>query len=92
MFGHQRNIIFFLLFALSVAFSAKAQDSTSYWKFKSLYSLNGTQTSFVNWNAGGRNNISLIGSAAASAGLQGPFLGRGHLACLFSFAATRIAL
>jgi hypothetical protein len=67
MFGHQRNTIFFLLFALSAAFSAKAQDSISYWKFKSLYSLNGTQTSFVNWNAGGRNNISLIGSVSASA-------------------------
>jgi hypothetical protein len=67
MFGHQRNIIFSLLFALSAAFYSNAQDSISYWKFKSLYSLNGTQTSFVNWNAGGRNNISLIGSATASA-------------------------
>ena len=27
------------------------------WKLKSLYSLNGTQSSFVNWNSGGRNNI-----------------------------------
>jgi hypothetical protein len=67
MFGHQRNIIFLVLFNLSVGFCASAQDSLSYWKFKSLYSLSGTQTSFVNWNAGGRNNISLIGSASASA-------------------------
>ena len=37
------------------------------WKLKSLYSLSGTQSSFVNWNAGGRNNISLIGSIGASA-------------------------
>lgn len=37
------------------------------WKLKSLYSLNGTQSSFVNWNAGGRNNISLNASIAASA-------------------------
>ena len=37
------------------------------WKLKSLYSLNGTQSSFVNWNAGGRNNISLTASIAASA-------------------------
>ena len=67
MFGHQRNIIFLVLFNLSVGFCASAQDSLYYWKFKSLYSLSGTQTSFVNWNAGGRNNISLIGSASASA-------------------------
>ncbi len=67
MFGNQRNTIFFVLFNLSVAFCSSAQDSIVYWKFKSLNSLNGTQTSFVNWNAGGRNNISLIGSVSASA-------------------------
>jgi len=39
----------------------------SVWKLKSLYSLSGTQSSFVNWNAGGRNNISLIGNIIASA-------------------------
>jgi hypothetical protein len=55
------------LFSLFAALSVRAQDSVTYWKFKSLYSLSGTQTSFVNWNAGGRNNISLIGSASASA-------------------------
>ncbi|MEN9699193.1 MAG: hypothetical protein RLZZ301_391 [Bacteroidota bacterium] len=32
-----------------------------------MYSLSGTQTSFVNWNTGGRNNVSLIGSVSASA-------------------------
>ncbi|MEN9743423.1 MAG: hypothetical protein RLZZ65_1228 [Bacteroidota bacterium] len=67
MSRYQRNSIFFLLFSLSAALSMRAQDSVTYWKFKSLYSLSGTQTSFVNWNAGGRNNISLIGSASASA-------------------------
>lgn len=67
MSRYQRNSIFFLLFSLSAALSLHAQDSVAYWKFKSLYSLSGTQTSFVNWNAGGRNNISLIGSASASA-------------------------
>jgi len=36
--------------------------STGPWKLKSVYTLNGTQSSFVNWNAGGRNNISLLGS------------------------------
>ncbi len=43
------------------------QDSVKNWKLKSLYSVNGTQNSFINWNAGGRNNISLIGSIGASA-------------------------
>lgn len=33
-----------------------------YWNLKSTFSLNGTQTSFVNWNAGGRNNISVLAS------------------------------
>ena len=37
------------------------------WKLKSLFGLSGTQTSFVNWNAGGKNNISLIGSINSSA-------------------------
>ena len=57
---------------LSVAFllhnSVHAQQDTNrFWKLKSLYSLNGTQNSFVNWNAGGRNNISAIASIGASA-------------------------
>ena len=43
------------------------QDTNRFWKLKSLYSLNGTQNSFVNWNAGGRNNISAIASIGASA-------------------------
>jgi hypothetical protein len=34
---------------------------------KSIFSLNGTQSSFVNWNAGGRNNASFIGSIRANA-------------------------
>lgn len=37
------------------------------WKTQAIYSLNGTQTSFVNWSAGGRNNISVLGSITASA-------------------------
>ena len=40
---------------------------SSNWKLKSLHSLNGTQSSFVNWNSGGRNNISLNASILASA-------------------------
>ena len=37
------------------------------WQLKSQFTLNGTQTSFVNWNAGGKNNISLIGGIIANA-------------------------
>ena len=43
------------------------KDTASVWKLYSLYSLSGTQSSFVNWNSGGRNNISLIGNINASA-------------------------
>ena len=46
---------------------SSGRDTLSVWKLKSLYSLSGTQSSFVNWNAGGRNNISLIGNIRASA-------------------------
>jgi len=59
-----------LIFALSLAISAFAQEDSiapSNWKLKSIYGLNGTQSSFVNWNAGGRNNISILGYIEASA-------------------------
>jgi len=62
-----KNTFFLFMFGLGGILPLFAQDSTAFWKFKSLYSLNGTQTSFVNWNAGGRNNISIIGAASASA-------------------------
>ena len=53
----------------SVQIDSTSLDSlkSSDWQLKSLYSLNGTQSSFVNWNAGGRNNISLNASIRASA-------------------------
>ena len=41
-------------------------DSLKYWKYKTIYSLNGTQSSFVNWNAGGRNNFSALGLISAN--------------------------
>lgn len=63
----QKNTFFGLMFIFFVHLFVSGQDSISHWKFKSLYSLSGTQTSFVNWNAGGRNNISVIGSLNASA-------------------------
>lgn len=47
-----------------------ASEDTSYWTTKSLFGLNGTQTSFVNWSAGGRNNVSVLGFINASAMYQ----------------------
>lgn len=44
------------------------------WKLKAIYTVNGTQTSFVNWNAGGRNNVSVLGSISASANFK-----KGHI-------------
>lgn len=37
------------------------------WKLKAIYGLNGSQTSFKNWNAGGQNNVSALGFVSASA-------------------------
>ena len=63
--------VVFLVFNIFCASGQKndsiAKDTVSVWKLSSLYSLSGTQSSFVNWNAGGRNNISLIGNIRASA-------------------------
>lgn len=60
------------ILTLLISLGSFAQDSTAapipkYWKLKSTYGLNGTQTSFVNWNAGGRNNVSVLGFISASA-------------------------
>lgn len=52
------------------SFCTNAQDSTavgSDWKLKATYGINGTQSSFVNWSAGGRNNISVLGYIEGSA-------------------------
>ncbi len=40
---------------------------SSYWTSKMLFGINGSQSSFVNWSAGGRNNISMLGFLDASA-------------------------
>ena len=42
----------------------------SNWTVKSIFGLNGSQTSFVNWAAGGRNNITAIGLVDFSAVYQ----------------------
>lgn len=43
------------------------KNDTTYWRAKVLFGLNGTQSSFVNWAAGGRNNISVLGFLDGSA-------------------------
>lgn len=51
--------------------TVKVLDSiTDGWKLEALYGVNGTQTSFVNWNSGGRNNISVLGYISAIANLE----------------------
>jgi hypothetical protein len=37
------------------------------WRFKAITGINGSQTAFVNWAAGGRNNISMLGFIDATA-------------------------
>lgn len=59
--------LFNIFCAVAQKSDSSRRDTLSVWKLKSLYSLSGTQSSFVNWNAGGRNNISLIGNIRASA-------------------------
>jgi len=59
------NRILTVLFIFSLTVGFTQSDSTKNekptnpnWKLKSIYSLNLTQSSFTNWAAGGRNNIS----------------------------------
>ena len=71
-------LIFLLIFTAGIAFGqtpesdslATLEQSDSVpppnWKLKATYGVNGTQSSFVNWNAGGRNNIALLGYIEAS--------------------------
>lgn len=61
-----KKIVLLSLFIVGLG-TAQAQDSTSNWRLKATYGLNGTLSSFVNWNAGGRNNFSLLGYIDASA-------------------------
>ena len=69
----------FSIFILISLFSTSQNDTTLMhydtikidsivkpWRLKAIYSLNGSQTTFKNWNAGGRTNISLLGFISAS--------------------------
>lgn len=70
-----KSILFALTLMSTFCSFSQVKDSTiiqdsipaNFWKLKAIYGLNGTQSSFVNWNAGGRNNISLLGTISASA-------------------------
>ncbi len=77
------RILFTILLILTFVVNAQAQTDSippSNWKLKAIYGLNGTQSSFVNWNAGGRNNISLLGYIEASANWEkGPHLWKNDL-------------
>lgn len=53
--------------AISAQQTLGTKVDTSYWSTKLLFGINGTQTSFVNWAAGGRNNISILGFMDGSA-------------------------
>lgn len=61
--------LFIAIFTFATIGTSLAQGDTipKNWKLKATYGVNGTQSSFVNWNAGGRNNISLLGYIDASA-------------------------
>ncbi len=68
-----------LIAFLSVATAFYAQIDTASldsseppkpWTIKSLFGLNGTQTTFVNWAAGGRSNISVLNFIETSANYQ----------------------
>lgn len=72
----KRSLLLLLIFLHSFGFaqtdSTEVADTTvllpeSPWTLKSLFGVNGTQTSFVNWAAGGRNNVSVLGFIDASA-------------------------
>lgn len=78
-----KSLLFFSFIALTFVTHAQADTASvvsqnlpsidtlpKRWKLKAIYGLNGTQTSFINWNAGGRNNISLLGSISASANYE----------------------
>lgn len=67
-----------LHFLIAIGFSSTifAQDTiplksvlsdSSYWTSKMLFGINGSQSSFVNWAAGGRNNVALLGFLDATA-------------------------
>lgn len=59
-----KKSIFLGLFLATVslsAFAAEESETPKYWKTKGIVGVNASQTSFVNWSAGGDNTVSLNG-------------------------------
>ncbi len=73
----KKQLLFFVL-TISTIVSAQtdttsAQTDTTKvknWKLKAIYGVNGSQTYFSNWNAGGRTNVALLGFIDATANYQ----------------------
>lgn len=63
----QLQLLFTVFLCGFTTYSQTDSTAVNPWKLKALFGLNGTQSSFVNWNAGGRNNLSVIGFISASA-------------------------
>lgn len=63
----KKATFFILLLPISAFSQVKDTLIPKKWQAEATYNLNGTQTSFVNWSAGGRNNISALASIIASA-------------------------
>lgn len=61
---------------LSISVSGFSQTDTlpdtlpKNWRLSAIYALNGSQSAFVNWSAGGRNNITILGSINAAANYE----------------------
>ena len=64
----RKHLLIVAVFAATMA-SAQADSivKVKNWKMKAIYGINGSQTSFVNWNAGGRNNVAALGFIDATA-------------------------
>ncbi len=79
----KKKLLLICLIFSGMNFSQTDTTVVKKWKLKAIYGINGSQTSFVNWNAGGRNNIALLGFADATANFKkGTFKwdNDGHLA------------
>lgn len=60
-------IAFFTLSIWALLSQADTTTVASFWKTESIYGFNSTQSTFINWMAGGRNNISALTFINASA-------------------------
>lgn len=61
------TILFVALHSVVISQSDTVLVPEKPWKLESIFGLNGTQSSFVNWSAGGRNNVSALAFINASA-------------------------